>query len=320
MEGKKQKHKRFFRWICHTDKNMRQEIPIIDRISGEKLVEKIPCHSSLEFLYSKGLLSKFSRSALCKTPLFSALFGALQKTSLSKKKIIHFIEKYEIDTSEFADPVESFRCFNDFFTRKLKVSSRPINPEEKVAICPADGRYFAFQNLGEADGIFVKGQKFLLSKLLQSDALAQEYGDASLVMVRLAPVDYHRFHFPCACIPEKARLINGPLYSVNPIALRQSISILHENKRYITPLSSEQFGTVICIEVGATNVGTVIQTFNPGKEYVKGEEKGYFSFGGSCILLLFSKGSLKVDQDLIDNTQDSIETICQMGQSIGKNW
>ncbi len=138
-----------------------------------------------------------------------------------------------------------------------------------------------------------------------------------MAIVRLCPSDYHRFHFPCDGTPSKARLINGALYSVNPMALRKRISILAENKRMITEIDTERFGTILYIEIGATSVGTICQTFTPELRVEKGEEKGYFEFGGSCIVLLFERGRVEFDSDLIRNTELGFETRSNFGQSLG---
>src|SRR6202044_707631 len=108
----------------------------------------------------------------------------------------------------------------------------------------------------------------------KNDALAEQFANGSVVLARLCPCDYHRFHFPCDAIPGPAKLINGPLYSVNPIALCKNLSILSENKRMITELETDHFGKVLYIEVGATNVGSIHQTFTPYQRYKKGDEKG----------------------------------------------
>jgi len=139
-----------------------------------------------------------------------------------------------------------------------------------------------------------------------------------MVISRLCPTDYHRFHFPCTCIPGKAKLINGPLFSVNPLALKKHIAILSENKRVLTPLETGLFGQALYIEVGATCVGSIKQTFTPSKPHEKGEEKGYFEFGGSCTILLFQPNTIQFDQDLIDASADYIETYAKMGTSLGR--
>ncbi len=80
--------------------------------------------------------------------------------------------------------------------------------------------------------------------------------------------DYHRFHFPCHCTPSESLSIEGPLSSVNPLALRKRVEILvqstAQNKREITILHTKYFGKVIFIEVGATCVGSIHQTYTPG--------------------------------------------------------
>lgn len=294
------------------------DLYIIDRETKQKIEEKVPYKSSLIFLYGNNPLALLIRPLLAKLPFFSRLFGYLQRRPISAKHIVPFIEKYGIDATEFRDPVDSYKSFNDFFTRKLKSSARTITNGNDVAILPADGRYLAFQDINHEQGIFIKGKKFSLEKLLGDKKLAHKYAQGSMVIARLAPVDYHRFHFPCNCVPSAPKQINGPLYSVNPIALKRNINILTENKRVITRLKTEHFGTMLFIEVGATYVGTIIQTYEPEKHYAKGDEKGYFAFGGSSLILLFEPFRIQIDQDLIANSHQGFETLGRLGQTLGR--
>ncbi|MDB4404269.1 phosphatidylserine decarboxylase, partial [Akkermansiaceae bacterium] len=138
-----------------------------------------------------------------------------------------------------------------------------------------------------------------------------------LLLSRLCPVDYHRFHFPCAGIPGETRVLNGPLFSVSPLALRQRLSYLWENKRTITELKTEKMGTVICMEIGATCVGSIHQTFTPGQPVDKGDEKGYFAFGGSSTLLLFEPGTVQLDPDLLKSSAQQMELYAKVRTSAG---
>ncbi|PCI95283.1 phosphatidylserine decarboxylase [Candidatus Aerophobetes bacterium] len=255
---------------------------------------------------------------LTKSHWFSRLYGCMQKMKTSKKKIPAFIEKFQADTSEYLEPVSSFSSFNDFFIRKLKKEARPIAEGEKVASLPADGRYLVFPDTSKGDHFYIKGQRLNIDLLLQDKALANEYKDASVVFARLCPTDYHRFHFPCDCVPSEPRLINGYLHSVNPMALRKNISILSENKRVVTELETKEFGKVLYIEVGAVAVGSIKQTFTPGKSYSKGDEKGYFEFGGSSVLLLFKQGTITFEEDLISASSEKLEIKANMGECLGK--
>jgi len=184
-------------------------------------------------------------------------------------------------------------------------------------VFPADGRHLGFSDASKIEGVFVKGQRFDLERLLGQASLAARYARGTLVLSRLCPVDYHRFHFPVAGNPSPTTLLNGPLYSVNPIALRRNLSYLWENRRTLTTLETEKFGTVLLLEIGATNVGSIVQTYRPGRAVVKGEEKGYFRFGGSSTLLLFEPGRVRLADDLVAQSQNRCELYAHVGDRLG---
>ena len=298
------------------------EIRYVDRKSKEIKSEAIYGEFFIKLLYGDGwfsnLLSRSILPLICRFSVFSKYYGWLQNGSTSRKKIIPFIEKYQVDDSEFLEPVGSFRSFNDFFIRKLNPSARPIQSGNDIAILPADGRYLVYANIERCPGIVVKDKRFSLEQLLQDAKLAHKYSQGGLVIARLCPVDYHRFHFPVGCVPQVPTSIDGPLFSVNPIALSRDVNILAENKRVITHLKTQNFGPVLFIEVGATYVGSIHQTYTPERHYAKGDEKGYFSFGGSCLLIFFESFRIEFDQDLLENTQKGLETYGQLGQPLGR--
>ena len=292
-----------------------------DRATGELKKEKIYGKFFLEALYGSSLLSKlfslFILPIIAHAPSFSFFYGKKQKNKKSRTKIIPFIRDFHVDVTEFLDPVESYYSFNDFFIRKLKPEARPIASGENIAVFPADGRHLVFPDISKVEGFYVKDSKFDMRRLLNDEFLFELYKKGSMVISRLCPTDYHRFHFPCACIPGKAKRINGPLFSVSPLALKKHIAILSENKRFLTSLETGLFGQALYIEVGATCVGSIQQTFTPNKPCKKGEEKGYFEFGGSCTILLFQPNTIQFDQDLIDASAQYIETYAKMGSCLG---
>ncbi|MDN3504964.1 MAG: archaetidylserine decarboxylase [Rhabdochlamydiaceae bacterium] len=298
---------------------MKKSLLIFDRLTKRIEEEKIYGGFFLKCVYSSHWFSKILGALflpfICRIPFSSKWYGKIQKTSISRTKIKPFIEKFNVDSSEFLDPVDSFNSFNDFFIRKLKPSAREIVQDEDVLVMPADGRYLASQNIYEHSDLWVKGKRINFKELLGGDEeLIKRFDWGSMLLARLAPVDYHRFHFPCDCIPGEPRLINGPLFSVNPIALKRNINYLSQNKRVITLLETEDFGTIAYIEIGATYVGSIHQTYIPGKEYKKGDEKGYFSFGGSSLILLFEHDKILFEHDLIEHTDQGFETKALMGQ------
>jgi phosphatidylserine decarboxylase len=297
-------------------------IEYIDRKSGKRCREEVYGDEYLKFLYGNSNASHWVAPLIlplvATTSLFSRLYGFFQGLPVSKRKIAPFIEKFQVDTTEFQEDPSTFSSFNDFFTRKLKPEARPIDPSPDTAVIPADGRYLFYQNLDKADGFVVKGKKFDIKKLLHDNSLAKSYLHGSLVLARLCPSDYHRYHFPCDGIPQPSCSIDGYWYSVNPIAIKNRIEIFCENKRRYCVYDTERFGKVTIVEVGATCVGSIHETYTPLKPAFKGDEMGYFSFGGSSLILLFPKNTIEFDPDLVKASASHTEIRCLMGQSMGK--
>lgn len=288
------------------------EIVYFDRYRNETCVEKVYGDQALKWTYGT-LAGKVSLNALVKRAIFSHWYGWRMDSAKTKQKVRPFIETYELDESEFQSDVDDFATFNEFFYRKLKPEARPIDQDTSAVVFPADGRHLCVPDLSKPAGLFVKGEMFDIHTLLKAPELSKRYANGSLLMSRLCPVDYHRFHFPAAGIPGKTRLINGPLYSVNPIALCQNIHIMTTNKRCITELQTEQLGTVLVLEVGATCVGSICQTYPEGQAVDKGTEKGYFRFGGSSTIMVFEPGRIRFDEDLIHHSANQVELYAQMG-------
>ncbi len=298
------------------------QIIYIDRQTKKKQREKIYKERAIRFLYGDSLWNRLAQKCLSPLiaglPLFSKLYGYFQKTARSAKKISSFIQHFNVDSSEFLAPVESFRTFNEFFIRKLKPEARPLDPDPLTAIIPADGRYYFYQSIEKIDHFPIKGDTFDLSELLAREDLATKYRDGSMVMARLCPSDYHRFHFPCDCVPDSTHLINGWLHSVNPIAVKKNMRILTQNKRTLCELHTSLFGPVLYIEVGAMNVGSIQETYLPHQSHKKGDEKGFFEFGGSALILLFLRDTILFDPDLIEATEEGYEIRCLFGQPMGR--
>lgn len=286
-------------------------IPYLNRKTGKIEQEKVLAGNLINYLYSKPNRCLLA-SLLSKNPAFSKTIGWWQKQKWTAKNIQPFIEEFGVDSSEFLDP-SSYSCFNDFFIRKLKPEARPMS--SSGAIIPADGRFRFYDNIQTGMELFVKGQAFNLERLFQDDTIAKKYQGGSLVLARLCPSDYHRFHFPIDCIPGESRLINGPLFSVNPLAVKKNLSYLTENKRKLTMLSSEVFGDVAYFAVGATTCGSIVETYTPEKPVKKGEERGYFEFGGSALILLFEPEKIVFSSDLLNQTH--LEIRCLLGQEMG---
>ena len=250
---------------------------------------------------------------VAKRILFSRWYGWRMNRPSSRAKIRPFIDSFDLDVLEFADPVPSFQSFNEFFYRRLKPACRPVDPRPHVATFPADGRHLGFADLDACQSFFVKGQQFDLGAFLADPRRLQRYAGGPAVFSRLCPVDYHRFHFPVPGVPGKPVQLNGFLWSVSPIALRRNLSLLWQNRRWLTEIETESFGRVLMAEIGATNVGSTVYTFEPGLPVAKGAEKGYFRFGGSAVLTLFEPNRVRLADDLLACTRQRQEMYAHMG-------
>jgi phosphatidylserine decarboxylase len=260
---------------------------------------------------------RLALETLVKRPLFSRWYGWRMNRPASRHKVGRFIREFGINPAEFAETPDSFRSFNEFFYRRLKPAARPVDPDPRTVIFPADARHLGFPDASQIDGVFVKGQRFQLAHLLGDAELAQDYERGTVVLSRLCPVDYHRFHFPVAGRASPARLLNGPLYSVNPIALRRRLAYLWQNRRCLTVIATPSVGRVLMLEIGATNVGSIMQTYTADSAVSKGAEKGYFAFGGSSTLLLFEPGRVELAADLVESTRQRRELYAHIGDRLG---
>ena len=292
------------------------EILYYDRYREEVCSEKVYGDRSLRWTYGTPA-GRIALHLLVKRALFSHWYGWSMDRPGTRWKIEPFIEKFELDASEFALQADAFKNFNEFFFRKLKSEARPISSKFSSICFPADGRHLCVPDLSNCDGLFVKGEMFDLKTLIGDHELARRYENGSLLLSRLCPTDYHRFHFPIDGVPASARLLNGHLFSVNPIALCQNIQILATNKRVLTKFVTESCGTVLIMEIGATCVGGICQTYEPDAAVAKGDEKGYFRFGGSSTIVIFEPGRVVFDEDLVEHSSQHRELYARMGDAMG---
>lgn len=293
-------------------------VTYFDRHAGRVETEAVYGEAFLR-LVCETALGRLALHALVKRAFFSRWYGRLMDSPRSRTKIMPFIERYGVDPREFERSPGEFASFNEFFARKLLPEARPVDLREGVIVLPADGRHLVIPDAGACGDFFVKGQRFDLKTLLGGDTgLSSRFAAGSVLISRLCPVDYHRFHFPCGGAPGEPRLVNGPLFSVSPIALRVRPTILWENKRFITVHKTSALGDVLLLEIGATNVGSVVQTFTPGQTVAKGAEKGFFRFGGSTVVTVFEPGQVRFAADLLEHSAAGREVYARVGEAAGE--
>lgn len=264
----------------------------------------------LSWVYAHSLTRRVIK---CLTfPCVSRFFGRLLKSSLSKALVGPFVRANKIDLSLY-EPC-SYASYNDFFTRKIRPGLRPVNLTGDLLISPCDGKLSVYP-ISSRSVFYIKNSAYTVESLTRSKKLARKYEGGWCVLIRLTVDDYHRYCYVDSGKKTKNYHISGCLHTVNPAAVEQ-IDVYKENSREFTMIRSQNFGDMVQMEVGALMVGKIRNHQGAGT-VVRGEEKGYFEFGGSTVILLLEGSRVAMDRDLCQNTALGYETKVQMGEVIG---
>jgi len=297
--------------------------PIWDFKNQGYFEEKIYGQSAMEFAYETKLGSLITQ-ALLKRKSVSRIYGVLQNSKKSVSKISDFISRYQIDMSEYE--AAQYKSFNDFFIRKFKPGMRSFSTAPKEFCSPCEGRLLAFDHSSQDMELPIKGATLSLRTLLgESDKrsrkstplYSQQLEGGPLGIFRLCPVDYHRYHYPDDGETRSAYEVKGHLHSVHPKAISRNGRILQTNQRRVEIIATNNFGLLAMIEIGALFVGTIHQS-HLGLKFSRGDEKGYFLFGGSCVVVLGEKGSFSWDKTLTEKTAQGFESYVQLGTTLGR--
>ncbi len=281
---------------------------IIDRKSKEKYLEKSPKGSPI--LY-KTLIGGLALVFVTRKSV-SKIGSLYMNSKLSRKRINGFIEKNNIDMSDY--PKEDYKSFNEFFTRKIIPGRRPFSKKNSDLISVADSKLLVY-HINDDTQMFIKGKKYNLKELLRDKELASEYKNGVCLVFRLTVDDYHRYCYVDDGTVVKTKKINGVLHTVGPIAFKR-YKVFKENQREYTVINTKNFDKVVQMEIGALMVGKIVN--HNKKTFVRGEEKGYFLFGGSTVILIIKEGIVKIDKDILKNSSLGIETKVKLGEVIGK--
>ncbi len=290
-------------------------IQFVDRHTGETVTESVMGNGALRFAYET-LLGRTLWPVLFGSKTISAWMGKRYDSPKSKKDIATLAAIPGCQPDEAEKPLDAYYSFNEFFTRRLKPGARPVG---EGVVSPADGRLMLYLNADTDQPFPLKGATRNLREVFgPNDAPDVTAGRYDIAVVRLAPVDYHRFHFPCDCTtPEPVKIVPGEYHSVNPIALLRRPDVYADNERQIVACDAE-FGRFWLVDVGAFGVGTIVQTYT-GERHLKGDEKGWFKFGGSTVILVSHAGALTFDDDLVRNSACGLETRVRCGEHIAKH-
>ena len=263
---------------------------------------------AMRFAYENPVGRALTKAILCRS-FVSNLYAAWQKSRLSKGKVWKFVAQYHISLDDCT--AQEFPNFNAFFTRQRKNYVNQTTDNELPAV--ADSKLTALPI--DKNRVFtVKGVPYTAAELLENEKLAAEYAGGICMIFRLSPDDYHRYVYPDAGTQEKTVAIKGVLHSVNPIA--GSLGVYRRNARRYTVLHTAHFGDVVQMEVGALLVGKICNHNETAGSFAKLQEKGYFEYGGSTVILLLKKDAVTVDADILQYSAKGIETKVKIGERI----
>lgn len=158
-----------------------------------------------------------------------------------------------------------------------------------------------------------------MAEFLTSAVNSSQYNGGTLVLLRLAPQDYHRFHAPLASTLLQQFQVEGSLQSVNSDGMTSRNYAIY-NQRTVMIFDSPLVGEFAYVAIGALCVGSVhVPSPNdtsipapPGTTYDRGDSLGYFEFGGSTIALVFQPGTVRFEDDLVFASQRRVETLLQV--------
>ena len=264
---------------------------------------------AIRFAYGTVFGRFLAKTLLCRK-FVSGLYGAWQKSRFSRKKVKKFMSQYGVTVDDCEET--DYPDFNAFFTRRRKPEQDKTLPHELPAI--ADSKLLALP-IDENSVFTVKGVPYTAGELLENEPLAKEFQGGLCLIFRLAPTDYHRYAYPDAGRQEKTVKIKGVLHTVNPIAGR--MKVYRRNTRQYNLLQTEHFGQMLQMEVGALLVGRICNHADDELKFDKLQEKGYFEYGGSTVILLCRRDAVEIDGDILDYSARGIETKVRLGDKIG---
>ncbi|GAA6015764.1 hypothetical protein JCM11491_002470 [Sporobolomyces phaffii] len=252
-------------------------------------------------------------------------------------RILNYVRAYRVDCRDLLQPdLSRYPTLNSFFFRKLRAGARPIaDPGNPFVISSAaDCRLTVFSNVSSAQKLWIKGRGFDLAQLVGSKKMARRLDEGCVAIFRLAPADYHRYHAPFKAVVGPTKHLSGKYYTVNSLIVRdRRFNPLGENKRDGLCLESSlaircwrtdgTVATVAFVQVGALLVSSIRQTAETGETVERGDELGYFAYGGSTLVAVFERGSVRWDPDVLRNSTGAnplgpVETMVRVGEKIGE--
>ena len=281
---------------------------VIDRKTNKITEERSP--KGANYLYK----NFFGRVVLkvANKRFISNIVGRHLNKKKSTKYIENFIKDNNIDMSDY--PKVEYNSFNEFFSRKIKDGKRVFSGSKKDFCAPSDSKLIVYK-IDENKEFVIKNKTYTMDSILRDKKLAEEYKNGYFLVFRLSVDDYHRYAYIDNGKLLKSKQINGKYHTVGPIAFDR-FKVFQENQREYAVLKTENFGNIIQMEIGAMMVGKIVN--HKKSKFLRGEEKGYFLFGGSTIVIIVKENILEIDQDIMNNSSVLLETKVKQGEKVAK--
>ncbi len=278
---------------------------VYDRRSGQLIDEPQFGEHSLRLLYGHRWLRPLT-NALITRRWVSQLLTWPERRPRSAARVPEFVRRYGVDLADY--PERAYASFADFFTRDFRESARPVDPDPTRLVAPADAKLRAYP-VADARTVAIKGFDYTIPALLGREAASSPRW---CLVFRLTVDDGHRYCFVDDCQVVDSYELPGKLHTVGPWSDGRA-RVLTENHRVVSTLDTAHFGQVTVVEVGALLVGRIVN--HPVTRAARGQEKGYFAYGGSTIVLLVD--DLTIDADIVEHSHAGIETKVCRGEGIG---
>lgn len=241
-------------------------------------------------------------------PISSNLLKTIAKSKLSKPLVRPFARIYDINQEEMEYPLYHYQSLNDFFTRRLKNTSRMTDTSPHTLVSPVDGILSDAGNVAKDRTFQIKGHTYKLDEIFGSESKAEVYNGGFFYIFYLSPAHYHHFHYPIDGSLLSRYALGEKSYPVNNLGLRYGDRPFATNYRIVSELSTD-YGRLAMVKVGALNINSIVLA-NSQNHFKKGEELGYFTFGSTVIVFLERNDDFQ--------PLSNIDSQVLVGQAIGK--
>jgi phosphatidylserine decarboxylase len=294
----------------------------IDRHSGRLCVERLYGDTMVRWLYSEVRENAPALYRLMLSPRISGLLGFINYDMplgglISGNR--RFLRQNGVNLDECVEPPEALNTMRKVFERRIRYwDCRPLPPERDAVVSPADARVLV-GSFDETSALFLKGKFFDFEELLGvgKTVWLESFACGDFAIFRLTPDKYHYNHTPVAGVIRDFYEVRGRTHACNPSAIVAEVTPYSKNTRTVTVIDTDvvggsHAGLVAMIEVTALMIGDVLQCYSrerydsprpitAGMFVERGCPKSLYRPGSSTDVLLFQRGRVTFDKDLIDN-------------------